>query len=339
MTIPSSPGQWIVRPSAVEAKLRELRNKSLGMVDLEFERQFVGLKINALTMTDKLRPATRKLKILVVVPHAHEPAGTAACMAFADELLTGKRPDGSASDLPRAEMLRKLMITIIPDGNPDGRARSPRDFWEGDVPNEEFYQIMHGDAPDHAKFWPEHPEFDNAKENIAHPGIVYEQIGATEYAEGNQSKRTALWRLVDRLTSRVRYDMFLNLHQGMEDDTQPPWNAHDTWLEHPTQEWIHRDVQEYAASWAQDVMKAWERAGAKAYAMIGNYGGTMGRPDPADPARRRKWLIDWVTVKTMTPELTVEVQNNSKKTPRDKQVRWAETAIRASVDRLLKEWS
>jgi hypothetical protein len=71
---------------------------------------------------------------------------------------------------------------------------------------------------------------------------------------------------------------------------------------------------------------------------VGHYGGTMGRPDPADASRRRQWIIDWVTLKTGTPELTVEVQNNSKKTPREKQMRWEEVAIRASVDRLLMEW-
>ena len=338
MTEPLPPG-WIVRPQEVEAKLREFRNKFPGLVDLEFERQFVGLKLYAITLTDKLRPATRKRRLLVVVPHAHEPAGTAACIAFASQVLTGKHPNGSPSDLPRGEVLRKLLITLIPDGNPDGRARSPRDSWQGEVPNEEFYRIMHGDAPDHRKFWPEHPEFDNAVEKIAHPGIVYEQISATEYAEGNQSKRTALWRLIDRLTSRLAHDMFLNLHQGMENDAEPPWDAHDAWLEHPTQDWIPKDAQEYAASWAQDVLKAWERAGAKPYRMTGNYGGTMGRADPKDSATRRQWLIDWVTVKTGVPELTVEVQNNSKKTPCDKQMRWQEVAIRASVDRLIKEWT
>jgi len=330
---------WIVRPQGVEAKLREYRNRFPGLVELDFERQYVGLKLYAITITDKARSSTRKRKVLAIVPHAHEPAGTAACMDFASELLTGRHLDGSASDLPREEALRKLVVTLIPDGNPDGRARSPRDCWQGEVANEEFYRIMHGDAPDHGKFWPEHPEFDNAVEKIAHPGIVYEQISATEYAEGNQSKRTALWRLVDRVTSRLTYDMFLNLHQGMENDTQPPWDAHDAWLEHPTQEWIAKEVQEYAASWAQDVMTAWERVGAKPYRMIGNYGGTMGRPDPKDPSKRRQWLIDWVTLKTGTPELTVEVQNNSKRTPCAKQMRWEAVALRASVDRLLSEWS
>jgi hypothetical protein len=330
---------WIVRPKQVEAKLHEYRTRFPNLVDLDFAQQFVGLKIYAITITDKARSATRKKKLLVVVPHAHEPAGTAACMNFANQILMGKHLDGSVADLPRAEIFRKCIVTLIPDGNPDGRARSPRDAWEGEAPNEEFYRIMHGDAPDHAKFWPEHPEFDNAVDKIAHPGIVYEQISPTEYAEGNQSKRTALWRLVDRLTSRLKYEMFLNLHQGMENDTQPPWDAHDTWLEHPTQEWIPKETQEYAAAWAEDVIKAWERAGAKPYRVTGHYGGTMGRPDPADSTKRRKWMIDWVTLKAGTPELTVEVQNNSKKTPREKQMRWEEVAIRASVERLLKEWS
>jgi hypothetical protein len=70
---------------------------------------------------------------------------------------------------------------------------------------------------------------------------------------------------------------------------------------------------------------------------VGHYGGAMGRPDPADSSRRRQWIIDWVTLKTGTPELTVEVQNNSRKTPRDKQMRWEQVAIRASVERLLRE--
>ena len=335
----SSSNSWVVRPHAVEAKLREYRGRFPNLVDLDFERQFVGLRMYAITLTDKVRSSTRKRKLLTIVPHAHEPAGTAACMDFIAQLLTGTHLDGTASDLPRNEILRKAVLTLVPDGNPDGRARSPRDSWEGEVPNGEFFRIMQGDALHHAKFWPEHPEFDNAVEKIAHPGTVYEQLSATEYAEGNQSKRTALWRLVDRLTSRLRYDMFLNLHQGMEDDTQPPWDAHDTWVEHPMQEWIPTEVQTYAASWAEDVMKAWERAGAKPYRVVGHYGGTLGRPDPADSTKRRRWMIDWVTLKSGTAELTVKVQNNSRKTPRDKQMRWEHVAIRASVDRLLKEWS
>jgi len=92
---------WIVRPQGVEAKLREYRNRFPGLVELDFERQYVGLKLYAITITDKARSSTRKRKVLAIVPHAHEPAGTAACMDFANELLTGKHLDGSAGDLPR----------------------------------------------------------------------------------------------------------------------------------------------------------------------------------------------------------------------------------------------
>ncbi|MFC1461492.1 hypothetical protein ACFLQR_03115, partial [Verrucomicrobiota bacterium] len=177
-----------------------------------------------------------------------------------------------------------------------------------------------------------------AVEKVTTIGIVYEQVGPTEYAEGNRWKGTAFWQLIDTLTDRRRYDQFLNLHQGLCDRVER-WQEHDCWLEYPCDEWIPEAAQRYSEQWATHVCDAWEQSGGRPDRKVGYYEGFGSRPGWSEDGSgtRRKWVIDWVTMKSGTPELTVEVQINSKNTPREKQLALSVSAIAASVDRLIHD--
>ena len=53
-----------------------------------------------------------KKNFLLAVPHAHEPAGTAAAMNFLNEIISGRRLDGKPTKLPREEILKKVRLTF-----------------------------------------------------------------------------------------------------------------------------------------------------------------------------------------------------------------------------------
>ena len=77
--------------------------------------QYTGHKVYALTVTNKSTQNQTKPRAIFAVPHAHEPAGTAACMSVIDHLLTGEDPEGFPTDINRKDALNKLILTFIPD--------------------------------------------------------------------------------------------------------------------------------------------------------------------------------------------------------------------------------
>src|SRR3712207_7430962 len=45
-------------------------------------------------------------------------------------------------------LLDRCLLTLLADTNPQGRARSPRPVWDGEVDNEEFLKVAFGEAAD-----------------------------------------------------------------------------------------------------------------------------------------------------------------------------------------------
>jgi len=327
---------WIVRPKGVEAKVEEWVNARSNLVKVEYTTQYTGHRVLAITIS-KPGQLEKKRKMLAVVPHAHEPAGTAAIMNYINKLLTGYGLNGEKAEIDTEKILSNTLLTFIPIGNPDGRDRSPEEYWDGTrYTNEEFWRIMHGSSSkpgfNDGKFWLTHPYFDIRAEAIEIPGIVYEQISKYEYAEGNRWKKTKMYDLIENLMTKYRYDQFLNLHQGMEN-----WTEWDTWLEYPTQSWIPRSAIDYCKLWEEAVLSEFEKVGGKPNRNTGHYENFIFGPDPENPNERRKWLIDWIPMKYGSAELTVEVQNNNQNTPWQEQIILSEAAIKASVDFLLKK--
>ena len=138
------PG-WIAMPDEVEAKVLEWQEAYPDVVAVETERQYVGPNVYAVTATDRAADPASKKKMFVHVPHAHEPGATAGCMDFLNTIITGRHLDGRPFELDRDEVLRKTLVTVIADANPDGRSRSPVRYWDGSLyTNDEFWAWMRG---------------------------------------------------------------------------------------------------------------------------------------------------------------------------------------------------
>jgi murein tripeptide amidase MpaA len=126
-----SPGAWLAKPSQTEPKILEWARNRPELVSLDAQQTLGGHTAYAVTVTDPSVDEKSKKRLVFSQPHANEPAATAGMMDFLAQLLDGRRLDGRPSDLDRTTILRRAVLTFIPDGNPDGRARSPEDWWDG----------------------------------------------------------------------------------------------------------------------------------------------------------------------------------------------------------------
>lgn len=319
---------WVAYPHQVDAKVAEWQARFPQYLEVDTITQYTRHKLYALTATDRKLSAAPKQKLLCFVPHAHEPAGTVACMNFISQLLTGKHLDGCPSTLQREAILEQTLLVLIPDGNPYGRARSPEPYWEGKhFNNTEFMHLVFGiDTLYWEKFkrvarW-------SMKEDVpAYLGIVYEPINEYEYVEPNRGDEAAsLVKLVHQLEGRYTFDQVLNLHQTEFEGYAEGENCF-AMLPKCQAELSHAQ-QEYNRQWGQELMAAWTRVGGKPASL---------RDDglPGSSIHQQSPVIAWDDLQRRSPMLTIEVQNNSPQTPHEMQLLLMETAIWRSVERLM----
>jgi hypothetical protein len=112
---------WLSMPDQVEAQLLEWSTQYLDRLRLMREQSPSG---HFVYLADIGRADVDK-NVLIVQPHGHEPAGTAAIMELLAELIAGQRLDGRATDLPCEALERRCRLAINPLGNPNGRSRMP----------------------------------------------------------------------------------------------------------------------------------------------------------------------------------------------------------------------
>jgi len=329
---------WLVKPEEVNKKIFEWKKNFSEIVRVDEEKQFSQDAVYAITVTSGEN--IKKKNFLLAVPHAHEPAGTATAMNFLNEIITGKKLDGTSTELPRKEILKKLRLTFIPVANPFGRKKSPVDFWDGtEYSNEEFEYIMIGrllgNPPVNIvnKFWHTHPVFDQEVERLEKIGIVWERLSESLYCEPHFFKGSTWWKLVERVSDEFHYDLFIELHQGMEN-----WENMDTLVIHPREYWIPKKVIKYSDKVEEKIIESWKKVGANPHPGDKEYYYRLGKRDKDlnKPNERRKISIDWLIMKSHTPTLTIEVQNNNPKTPAEKQLLYAQTAIESCIEILLK---
>ena len=303
--------------------LREWTN----LLEAEAMEQYTRHKVWALTVTDKSVSAEGKRKHLFFVPHAHEPAGTVGCMNAVCQLLTGKHLDGCPSTLIRDLVLQNTILTFMPDANPYGRARSPEPYWEGQhYNNTEFMNIVFGTD---TLYWENHKRVWrwSARDSVpARLGIVYEQINEHEYVEPNRGDPDCtLVKLVGKLQARYGYDQVLNLHQTEFEGYEGGENCFAI-LPH-LQDELPKELQERNQQWAQELLDAWKAV--------------RGNPIPAHGGGRQRRVhrqspvVAWADLERSCPVMTIEIQNNSPKTPHEKQLLLVDAAIWCSVERLL----
>lgn len=320
---------WIAYPHQVEAKVAEWHARFPQYLDVEWLLQYTRHKVYSLTVTDRQTRAEPKRKLLCFVPHAHEPAGTVACMNFISQLLTGKHLDGCPSTLMRDVILEQTLLVFMPDGNPYGRSRSPEPYWEGKhFDNTEFMHLVFGTD---TLYWENFKRVAcwSVKENVpAYLGIVYEPINEYEYVEPNRGDEAAtLVKLVRQQEARYTFDQVLNLHQTEFDGYQEGENCFA--MLPALQAELPLEQQETNQQWAHELMKAWERVGGKPAPL--RRGGL-----PESVIHRQTPVIPWSDLQRRSPLLTIEIQNNSPHVPHEMQLLLMETAISSSIARLIR---
>ncbi len=247
---------WTSYPHEWQPLLDQWQAAYPDLVTLHEWRQFGGQFVRGLTIA-RAEAAEKAFRLLVTVPHAHEPASTAVIVDFACQLLTGKHRDGSpATDISpeeREQILSHALLTLIPDTNPQGRAQSPERFWVGKYSNDEFLTIAFGVAADGQRFG-RYPEWKPSEHKPKRVGIEYEQIEEDLYVEPNTDRRSTHTRVVDQLFSRYRYTHYLEMHQHEHDETihLPP-----DYDDLPGGQRAEID------RWANVLIETWRTAGAK----------------------------------------------------------------------------
>jgi hypothetical protein len=318
---------WISRPGDVQAKVAEWEGTCGHLLEVGSIVQPTGRPVFALTATDPSVDEGLKRKLLAFVPHAHEPAPTAACMNVLSMILTGKALDGAEPPFDAGEVRRRVLVTFIPDANPDGTARAPVEFWDGSqYTNEEFWAWMRGPDPQTGKMWKRVDLFDvREEENLPERiGIVYEPISEFEYVEPNRHPRSSLMRHLKRLTGRRRYDALLDLHQTEFENSDRNCMVilPTTYDEQPPR------LQGEEMAWAQEIVEAWRQAGARPIDDI--------RPLGYTGEQRQYFVNVWGPYYQTHAIVTSEVQNNNPATPPAQQQLLSEIAITTTLRRLIE---
>lgn len=269
-------------------------------------KQYGGAEVLALTF--RKPGAEPGARLLLAVPHAHEPAGTAALVKTAAELVRSGVGDG-------------LLVTIMPDNNPQGRSRSPRRFWTGGVDTETVIRTAFGIGRDGERF-PRLSEWRFSEHSPLRTGIEFEQIDPDLWVEPNTSRLSTHTRAVDDLFAQFRYTHMLELHQHQYEEAVLLPADYDDLPE------ADRDALD---AWAEAVLLAWERDGFEPL-----------RPPrvPYKGQPRQKMLRDFSAGRCPgMKRLTIEVLNNrhartDRPSPAARQVAAALAAVRATLDLL-----
>lgn len=311
---------WLARPAQVEAKILAWAKQYPERVSLETEKTRGGHIAYAVTVTGRSADEAKKRKLLFSQPHAHEPATTAGMMDFLAELLDGAHLDGRPTDLDRQRVLDTAVLSFIPIGNPDGRARAPVDAWDGrQYANEEFLRLAFGRTAE-GQQCPRLGRWSITQQQPAVIGFVYEQINEHEYVEPNRDLESTYFKLLRRLLSQRRYDLLVDLHQ-----TEFERSDRNCMILLPfSQKQLPERIREGNEQAGRAAIAAWQRMGANPI--------PQAQPLGYGEDQLRYFRRCWGEIYQTTPCINVEVQNNSVRTPPEMQMRLIEASIRAAVD-------
>lgn len=329
-TIPSLSACWVSHPAEWQEALARWA-EAFGAVTTHKWTQYGGGRVCGVTFGGG--SADRPVRLLVAVPHAHEPAPTAALVNLASVLLRGCFVDGTPATaggnvLPISSELtetvrERLLLTLIPDSNSQGRLGSPRRVWDGTLPNDAFLKIAFGEAADGERFG-RYPEWSWSVHRARTAGVVYEQLDEEAWVEPNTSRRSTHTRAVDELFERYRYTHHLDMHQHEGDEaTLYPADFDD----------LSAGQHAEITAWGASVRDAWEAAGIR---HKGGYVPYQGLP------RQQLFRDYWVGRCPGMLRLTTETRNNrhlhtDEPTPLERQFRSAWIALTATLEFLASE--
>jgi len=316
---------WLAKPDQTEPKILEWAARFAGTVSLVTAKTRGGHTAYAVTVTDPSLPDAGKKRLVFSQPHAHEPAATAGMMDFLAQLLEGRRLDGRDTDLARRRILAAAVLTFIPDGNPDGRSRSPEAWWDGRRhANEQFLEVAFGRGQDGKRF-PRQGRWSSKEQQPERLGIVYEQISDHEYVEPNRDPDSTFFRLVRGALEKGPCGLHVDLHQ-----TEFEKSDRNAMVVLPfMQKELPEKIQDANRLAAEAIGRAWQAAGARPT--------PEARPLGYGEDQIRYFRKCWGDIYRTVPHVTVEIQNNSLATPPAEQMRLMDLAIRASIDFALRD--
>lgn len=311
------PSHWCSHPHEWQPLLDEWAGREADVpLTLHAWPQMGGQSVRGLTVGAAERP----VRLLLAVPHAHEPAPTAALVELACRLVTGAGLDGEPAALDVPALLQRCLVTIIPDSNSQGRARSPERVWDGAADNDTFLKVAFGIAADGERFG-RYAEWRPSEHHPRQVGIVYEQLEPELYVEPNTSRRSTHSRMVDELFARYRYTHYLDMHQH---------EGYEAALFPAEFDDLPDGERSRLEAWAGAVLGAWESAGVR---HKGCYVPYRGHP------RLELFRQFWAGRCPGMLRLSTETRNNrhietDEPTPMEHQLHSARTAIRATLEHL-----
>ncbi len=307
---------WVSGPDEWQPLLEEWRAARPDRVTLHDWPQYGGQSVRGLTLGRADPPPA--FRLVAAVPHAHEPAQTAACVELARQLATGLRGDGAATALDRERILDHALITLLPDTNSQGRARATSRCWDGTLTNDEFLKVAFGEAADGQQFG-RYREWRVSEHHPKRIGAEYEALDDDLYVEPNTDRRSTHCRALDDIQARYRCTHYLDLHQHEHDDMVLFPESYDE---------LPADEQAHLAAWADAIEAGWAAVGI----------GPLGRRTVPYRGQPRQALFRdfWAGRGEGLRRLTVEVRNNrhhktDQPTPMARQFRAAAAALEATV--------
>ena len=316
--------RWLAMPQQVEAQVARWTREFPHLLAVDFLPQYTGHRCFALTVAEG--EPSGKPAAWFCVPHAHEPAGTAAIMDCIQQLLTGEDLAGRPAAFDYRAARRRLVLTFNPDANPGGRTWAPCVWWDGSrYSNEEFWTWMRGVDAETGKMWKRVARWSLRDEHPLRRGIVYEQLNEHEFVEPNRDAGSSLVRLFRQMDARHHYVRSMHLHQ-----TEFERASHNCMINLPVlQPELPPVIQETNVAWGQAVIERWRALGAEPVAA------PRGFPYVRDTETVRWFKSCWGDAQQRTPEIVVEVQNNNPRTPPEQQLALELAAIQVTVEQLL----
>jgi hypothetical protein len=313
-------------PQQVEAQVARWRRDVPHLLAVEALRQYTGHRCYALTVAAAGGAAGRPAAWFCV-PHAHEPAGTAAIMDTIHQLLTGRDLAGRPAAFDYRAARQRLVLTFNPDANPGGRTWSPCVWWDGSsYTNEALWAWMRGVDPQTGGMWQRVDRWSLYQEHPLRRGIVYEQLNEHEFCEPNRYPGSSLVRLFRQMDARYHFCRSMHLHQ-----TEFERSEHDCMINLPVlQPELPAAIQQANLAWGRAVIGRWRETGAHPVPE------PRGFPYVRDTQTVRWFRSCWGESQRRAPELVVEVQNNSPRTPPAQQLALEAVAIRVTIEQLLE---
>ena len=319
---PAAP-YWLVRPWHTEPKILAWAEKHPKLVSLEKQKMFSGRAVYAVTVTNPQVDDRQKRKLIVTQPHANEPAAVAGMMDFLSQVLDGMHVDGQPSALDRQKILDRMILTVIPCGNPDGLARAPEDWWDGaKYSNADFLKIFFG-RETNGRMSPRVGRWSAREHQPASIGLTYERINADEYVEPSRDRGSSYFRLILRMNEKYAFDAHLDLHQ-----TEFGESKYNAMLMLPfLNPQLPEPLRQTNQRWGEAIVRAWKAAGAVPIPDV--------KPLGYSEDQIRYFRKCWSEIYRARPCVNVEVNNNNPHTLRRRQMELRDEAFHATIDFLL----